>query len=325
MALASVTIHSSQFPENVRRDLLHSLHTRNINPKFHYDTYKQAQKWLALHQTWSPSRTDPECVSMYDRAFTAVAGRVSAPAVQVIGLGCGGGQKDARLLRLLAEEKKEISYRPSDVSLALALTARQAVLETVGDLPCEPLVCDLALADDLHEVFGPPGDARTARLITFFGMIPNFEPELILPRLADLVRGDDWLLFSANLAPGPDYAAGVQRILPGYDNALTRDWLTTFLFDLGFAPEDGAVRFAIEDSASGCKRVVADFYLTQPRALAVQGEPLVFRAGEKIRLFFSYRHTPDRMRALLQRHQLAAREQWVAPSGEEGVFLCQRA
>jgi uncharacterized SAM-dependent methyltransferase len=324
MALARVTIHSSQFPDNVRRELLFSLRARNVNPKFHYDSWKQAQKWLALHEAFSPSRTDPDCQGMYDRCFIAAAERVPATRVEVIGLGCGGGQKDVRLLGLLAQRNREVSYRPCDVSVALALTAQLAAREAVADLPCDPLVCDLALADDLQEVFAPPGDARVARLITFFGMIPNFEPELILPRLAGLVRGGDWLLLSANLAPGPDYAAGMQRILPGYDNSPTRDWLTTFLFDLGFAPEDGAVRFTIEDSASGLKRVAADFFMARRRAITVQGESFEFCAGERIRLFFSYRYTPERIRALLRLHQIEAREQWLAASGEEGVFLCQR-
>jgi len=82
-------------------------------------------------------------------------------------------------------------------------------------------------------------------LITFFGMIPNFEPQLILPRLAALVRPADHLLFSANLAPGSDYAAGVRQVLPLYDNALTRDWLMTFLTDLGVERDDGELRFSI--------------------------------------------------------------------------------
>ncbi len=325
MALASVTIHSSQFPENVRRDLLDSLRARSVNPKFHYESWKQAQKWLALHEACSPSRTDPACRAMYDSACAAAAERVPAPEVQVIGLGCGGGQKDARLLRLLAGQGRKVSYRPCDVSLALALTARQAAREAVADVPCAPLVCDLAAADDLAEIFGPPGAAGAARLLTFFGMIPNFEPELILQRLAGLVGGEDWLLFSANLAPGPDYAAGMERILPGYDNPPTRDWLTTFLFDLGFERGDGAVRFAIEDSAAGCKRVAAYFHLTRRRSLTVQGEPFAFGAGDEIRLFFSYRYTPERICDLLRLHRLEAREQWVAPSGEEGVFLCRKS
>src|SRR5580704_7159652 len=98
MTTATVTVHSSQFPENVQRDLLHSLRTRSVNHKFHYDTYKQSQKWLALHEAHSPARTDPACAAIYDLAFAAVAARIVVPGVRVIGLGCGGGQKDVRLL-----------------------------------------------------------------------------------------------------------------------------------------------------------------------------------------------------------------------------------
>src|SRR5207237_1110942 len=98
---------------------------------------------------------------------------------------------------------------------------------------CFPLVCDLASTADLASVLEHNCVPEASRLITFFGMMPNFEPHLILPRLASVLRADDFLLLSANLAPGPDYAAGVQKILPLYDNALTRDWLLTFLLDLG--------------------------------------------------------------------------------------------
>ena len=52
---ATVRIHASQFPENVRRDLLASLRTRRVNHKFHYDSVKQTQKWLALHEAGMPA------------------------------------------------------------------------------------------------------------------------------------------------------------------------------------------------------------------------------------------------------------------------------
>ena len=161
-------------PGNVRRELLHSLRARRINHKFHYDSHKQAQKWLALHEACSPSRTDPGCAAIYDRAFAAAAERARAAKVEVIGLGCGGGQKDARLLRLLAGQGKEVSYTPCDVSLALVLTARQAAREAAGDLPCEPLVCDLALADELPAIFGPPGGGGGRALAHFFRHDPQF-------------------------------------------------------------------------------------------------------------------------------------------------------
>src|SRR5215468_6520046 len=80
-SVAKVTIHESQFPENVRRDLLESLRTGKVNHKFHYDSVKQTQKWLALHQAYSPSRTDPDCAAIYDRSFEEVTARIEAKRV----------------------------------------------------------------------------------------------------------------------------------------------------------------------------------------------------------------------------------------------------
>src|SRR3954463_15334546 len=130
------------------------------------------------------------------------------------------------------------------------------------------------------------------------------------------------LLFSANLAPGPDYAAGVRRILPLYDNALTRDWLLTFLLDLGVEKNDGKLDFVIEDMPLGLKRIAAYFCFSGRRTLSVAGETFTFRAGHSIRLFFSYRHTPALVRRLLARHGLEVLDQRITGSEEEGVFLC---
>ena len=119
----------------MRRDLLESLRTRQVNHKFHYDSVKQTQQWLALHQAYSPSRTDADCAAAYDRSFAAAAARMAARRVHLIGLGCGGGQKDTRLLQLLQDSGKEAFYTPSDVSTAMVLVARQAA--TGCDCPGE--------------------------------------------------------------------------------------------------------------------------------------------------------------------------------------------
>src|SRR6267154_1559012 len=143
---ATVVIHASQFPENVRRDLLTSLRTRKVNHKFHYDSVKQTQKWLALHQAFSPSRTDSDCARTYDESFAAAIRRIKAKRLHLIGLGCGGGQKDARLLKLLKAPGRQVSYTPSDVSAAMVLTARRAASKVISPENCLPLVCDLATA-----------------------------------------------------------------------------------------------------------------------------------------------------------------------------------
>jgi uncharacterized SAM-dependent methyltransferase len=324
-SVVNVAIHESQSPESVRRDLLASLRTRQVNHKFHYDSVKQTNKWLALHQVYSPSRNDADCAATYDRAFAEATRQIKAARVHVVGLGCGGGQKDARLLKRLKARGGAVSYTPADVSVAMTLVAREAALAVVPEKNCFPLVCDLATTEGLSSVLATHHAPRTARLITFFGMIPNFEPDAILPKLAGLVRRPDTLLFSANLAPGPDYAAGVEKILPQYDNALMREWLLTFLLDLGVEREDGVVRFTVEQGRLGLKRVVARFHFRRARRVEVEGELFRFKAGEAVQLFFSYRYTPELVRAKLATHGLKVREEWITKSGEEGVFLCGRA
>jgi uncharacterized SAM-dependent methyltransferase len=325
--VAKVEIHSNQFPESVRRDLLDSLRLRQVNHKFHYDSVKQTQKWLALHQAYSPSRNDPDCARIYNAAFNAAVAQHATSKAHVVSLGCGGGQKDLRLLRQLAGLGKETIYTPSDVSTAMVLVARQAALSVVVEENCLPFVCDLASADDLPTFFQTQRPAEVPRLITFFGMIPNFEPDSILPKLVKMVRPRDQLLVSANLAPGSDYAAGVQRIMPQYDNELTHDWLMTFLLDLGVNREDGELKFTIQEfpPGSGLKRVAALFHFAKLCRFEVEGERIEFSEGENIRLFFSYRYTPDRMRQLLSKYGFELREQWMTDSEEEGVFLCRHA
>lgn len=323
-SVVTVAIHPSQGPETVRRALLESLRLRRVNHKFHYDSIKQTNQWLALHQVYSPSRQDADCAATYDRAFAEAARQIKAAQVQVVGLGCGGGQKDARLLTLLKARGKNLWYTPSDVSVAMTLVAHEATHKIVGAQNCFPLVCDLATAADLAAVLKQHGPARGARLLTFFGMIPNFEPDQILPKLAGVVRRSDTLLFSANLAPGADYIAGVKKILPQYDNEMLREWLLTFLLDLGVARTDGAVRFTVERGRSGLWRVMARFHFRRARRLAVEGKTFGFKAGDAVQLFFSYRYTPELVRAKLAKHGLQVCDEWIARSGEEGVFLVRR-
>jgi uncharacterized SAM-dependent methyltransferase len=319
-ASVQVAIHPGQFPENVRRDLLASLRTRRVNHKFHYDSVKQTQKWLALHEAHSPARRDKNCMATYDEAFIAAAEKIKARSVHVIGLGCGGGQKDVQLMKQLQSRGKKLSYAPCDVSVAMVLVARTATLGLLPPEKCYPFVCDLATADDLPAQLA----TRHPSLVTFFGMIPNFEPQQILPKLTELLRPKDYLLFGANLAPGKNYAAGMKKILPQYDNPLTRDWLTAFLFDLGVEPRDGRLFFSIETGGLGLRRVVAKYYFRRARQIKVDGQKLSFARGETIRLFFSYRHTPERVRKLLERSGLEISGEWIARSEEEGVFLCRR-
>ncbi|HEU6447018.1 MAG TPA: L-histidine N(alpha)-methyltransferase [Verrucomicrobiae bacterium] len=322
---AKITIHPSQFPEKIRRDLLESLRSRKINHKFHYDSVKQTQKWLALHQVYSPSRNDEKVRAIYEQSFAAAAEKIKSKNIHVIGLGCGGGQKDTRLLKLLKLRGRKIFYTPCDVSPAMVLVARQTALSILPEQNCFPLVCDLARADNLGSVFAQNFAPKSGRLFTFFGMIPNFEPQEILRELSSLIGAKDFLLFSANLAPGKTYAAGMKNVLPQYDNSPTCDWLMTFLLDLGIQKRDGELKFEIQSGEFGLKRFAANFHFKRPAKIEIEDKNFNFKSGDKIRLFFSYRYTPELVRAILAKFKLNIIGQWIAGSGEEGVFLCRKS
>jgi len=318
-----VIVHHSQFPHAVQRQLLDGLRLGRVPPKFLYDGDRQTQKWLAVHRAHSPSRIDAGVQSVYERAFDESLGQAAGESVCLVGLGCGGGQKDTRYLAKLKLVHPVVDYVPCDVSEAMTRVARVAAAE---ELPLErihPLVCDLANAPDLGQVLDTIVSPQTKRVFTFFGMIPNLEPDVILPRLAELLPEGDRLLLSANLAPGGDYRSGVEVVLPQYDNAETRDWLLSFLVGLGVPETAGKLRFGIE-KINELLRVVADFEFTETLQLSVGGESVEFAAGSVLRLFFSYRHTEQTLAKRLAKHGLAIAAEQIDSSGEEGVFRVER-
>lgn len=323
MSGAHVFVHPTQFPEPLQRDLLRSLRSRSIDPKFHYESYQQTAKWLSVHDEHSPARQDPTCVSAYDAAFQFVRDLCPEPIVHVIGLGVGGGQKEGRLLKLLAHEGRELDYTPVDVGLGMVLAARAAV-EDIRALRCFPVLCDMLAADDLADTLAEQPVLAERRVVTLFGVVPNAPPDALFTRVASILGPGDLLLVSANMAPGPSYQASVEAILPQYDNARTRDWLMTFLRDLGVGDEVGALEFSIETDAAMRKRIVARFVFHRPCRVRVQREDFSFETGENILLFFSYRHTEATLNALFIKHRLAVKQRWANASAEEAVFLCAR-
>jgi len=67
--------------------------------------------------------------------------------------------------------------------------------------------------------------------------------------------------------------------------------------------------------------VAAYFHFGRPRRVQVDGETFEFKAGEAIRLFFSYRHTPERVRVLLAQQGVEVLEVDYEVGGRRGVSL----
>src|SRR2546423_8614620 len=115
----------------------------------------------------------------------------------------------------------------------------------------------------------------------------------------------------------------MEKILPLYDNPLTREWLITFLLDLGIERTDGKIIVRIENGSTALKRIVADFEFSSGRHIEVEQQQFKFEPGDKMRLFFSYRYTAELVLSVLANHSLEVLDGWISKSEEEGVFLCR--
>jgi SAM-dependent methyltransferase len=321
-----VGVHPSQWPDQVRADLHESLRSRRVNPKFHYESRKQARHWLQLHEAFSPARRDADCQATYDRAFRALAQTLGSAPFQLVGLGCGGGQKERRLLELTAGTGVNSAFLAVDVSWSLALIARNEVAQILPESSCHTLVCDLGKAADLRadlDARTPPGYTR---VLTCFGVLPNFIPNRLITQIAALLRPDDRLLLSANLARESDYDAHLGQILPQYDNSLTREWLFLLLDDLGIEQDDGRWECRVEPDAAWkpLARITIDFVFVRPRSLILDDAEYRFERDDRLHLFFSYRHTVASVRGLLAQQGIITEAEWITASSEEGIFACRR-
>jgi L-histidine Nalpha-methyltransferase len=322
----SVTVHSSQFPQQLETELLESLRKRTLNHKFLYEGRRQARKWEDTHQKYSPSRNNAECQDLFEAVFDSVAALVNSPAAHIIGLGCGSGTKDISLLNKIRNRGKMLVYTACDTSVPLVLTARQKALEVLDGRHVHDLVADLLTAEDLERILITQTTGNSTRVLNFLGMIPNFEPGAILRRLSTFLRPNDILVFSANLAPGDDYRAGVEQVLPQYDNPETRDWLSGALSEAGIEPEDGQLEFGIEEDSdgNGLLRIVATFVFANERTIRMSGEEFRYLSGDRFQVFYSYRHTAKTARDWLNRENIIVVEEKVAANGEEAIFICRK-
>ncbi len=324
-----VYVHPSQFPDEVFQDYLASFSSKKINHKFHYDSVKQSQKWLKIHETFSPARQDEDCIDTYAKCFQKTAEILDNNSsslnlnLNLIGLACGGGEKDKLLVSHLFNRQRALTYYPVDVSLSLAIISAHKVGGAFNNLQIQPIVCDLLQSDDLISLIDNQ-DKRN--IITFFGVIHNFVPEEILPILSNFLSEGDLLLFSANLAPGSDYQQGVQKVFPQYNNELTKEWLMTVLLDAGVERKDGNIKFTIEDDGqdSQFKRIAAYFELENDVSFTLSNQLIEWKNGDKVRLFFSYRYTSSRIQEVLKNYAINVVAYWEGANQEEGVYLCQK-
>lgn len=310
------------------RVLHESLMRRRVPTGALYASPFQALRWLALHEAWSPARRDAGVASAYDRATADLALGLESGPWALVSLGCGGGQKEERFLSRVARPPE--SALVVDVSPSLALASHERV--SLG-CPAHAGVIDLELKAEPSPwcealLGGSEAGGRPRRVVFLLGMLPNMDLSHARRVLRAWTEPGDWVVLSANLASEGECEDGLRTVLPQYDNAETRAWLSGFLEWQGIPASAFAWRYGVERVASGAgamARITVDAELREKARVGVPGHGAVeWAAGEAVRVFQSLRMTTTAAERFANESGLDVMKAATDDNGQEGVWVLRR-
>ncbi len=319
-AVSRIHVHESARAENVRVALVAALRARCVDNRFHYIGDLAARRWRALAASHSPAQDASDGLGAYDTAARAAIAAMPAGPVHVIGVACGDGVKERRLLGALRSVgTPDLAATPMDMSVPLVTAAGEAMAAVPGVRVPHVVACDLGGVADLSRIAGPrePG----TRVVTIFGAVSTLGPALVDVARSLLAPGD-LLLVSANLLP--DHPGARDDVMAQYDNAPTREWLRTVLDEVGLPADAGPIEFRW-DGRAGVEEIHADLLLQRDATARLGDDEVPMAAGERVQVLESYRHSPEALRAILETRGLQVLEMAISPSGEEGVAVAALA
>lgn len=321
----AVTVHASAGAVHQGALRRASMETGCVDAAFHYLSIRQSELWMEVHRAYAPVFGREAFREIFQQAAAHTARKVAGRPVHLVGLGAGGGQKEGWILAALSAAGCRVRYTPVDVSVELALESARVADAFLTQDQITPVVAD-ARCLPAQGVWLEPREAGELRVVTAFGVLPNWTPSEAFSAVGGLVRPGDFLLVSANLAPGGDASIPVpeacEKILPQYDNPETRRWLRQVVTDWGWDACVGPIRFGVEQ-IEDVWGVFArcDWLIQEP--ILVEGGCVHSANGEALRLFFSLRYSPEALEHCLQARGLSAESVWLTPCTEEGVWLAQ--
>lgn len=321
-----IDLHSSVQEEALQRDAIESLQGNLIDPKFLYVTPHQGELWRQVFLKHSPIHANPEFVRIYREAFAAMADRLEGQNIMLVGLGCGTGLKELELYQAFKAKGSEVLFSAIDVSQDLVLESVKKLMES-GAGHHRSLVCDLHQAAFLQHWLNAM-ESQLPRVITFFGLVPNFTPLIVAQLLQAVLRPGDILLASAHLVPvraenSEAMHLAMNSILPQYDNPETLAWLSAALeaWELDQLVESPKMEVGELDKIPAMLA-----FASWKNAVPFEkwGRRFLPKLDEPLRLFFSLRYTPALFETMLRREGFDVELLSITSCRQEAIWCIRR-
>ena len=306
----------------MERAAVDSLRANRIEPKFLYVTPHQADLWRRVFLRHSPIHGNLEFIRIYREAFAAVLDQSPDAKVLLVGLGCGTGAKELDLYGSLQGRGRDAVFAAIDVSRELVEESAVRLI-AAGAGHRRSLVCDLDQTDFLKEWLGAQ-ESELPRLITFFGLVPNFAPSVIARIFRAMLRPGDLLLVSAHLAPvmhetTEEIAVGMREVLPQYHNPETLAWLTAALENWGLAKRVYPPEIVIGE-VEGVPAFLGTARWKTAETFEQWGHRFAPAVDAPLRLFYSLRYTPQLFERKLQEEGLRGERLAITSCRQEAIW-----
>jgi L-histidine Nalpha-methyltransferase len=307
----------SEFAADVRRNL--TLSPRQLSSKYLYDTLGSHLFEAICHLPWYRiTRAEGRLLTRFAREMVEP---MSDPTT-MIELGCGNGEKIARLANAVRELRRRVLVHLIDISpTALELSER-----TLGELPHVSVVGHRATYEVGLRHAAAERPARGSLLVVFLGSnLGNFDP----PAAADFLRdiraslgpGDGLLLGADLIKPEPELtlayddplgvtAAFNKNLLARLNRELEADFdLTAFAHKAVWNREDSRIEMHLVSLRKQEVRIpAADLSVT-------------FERGETIWTESSYKYTADDIVDFVTGLGFRCHEQWIDPAARFSTML----
>ncbi len=267
--------------------LAESLRSNQLDPKLLYVTPRQAELWRQVFLKHSPIHANPEFGRIYREAFAHMAKQAPMDEAYIVGLGCGTGIKEAAFCAELKSRGRKVLFSPIDISVDLIGEAKRT-LAAAGATYAGGMACDMENVDRVAQWIDETGHEAPI-FFTFFGVVPNMTPSLVLRLFRAILRPGDTLVVSAHLAPISEDIAlpdAMRKVLPQYDNAETLAWLLAGLEEWGLSDRLEPPRMEIGE-VEGMPAFVA------------MAKWKTAETSNPLRVFHSVRYTPNLFEKML--------------------------